>query len=210
MTKAFFHRIAKTVGGLSKPSKMPCHSFSIPATACRVGSNLRKVAGSVCAKCYARKGRYVFPNVVAAMTRRLEALGHPEWVERMTQAINGLEAGGFFRWHDSGDLQDREHLARIVEVARRTPTVRHWLPTKEYGLVHGAIRDGLEVPGNLTIRVSAPMVGAAAPDIAGLPTSTVVRDSAAATCRAFERKGVCGPCRACWDPAVRNVAYAAH
>lgn len=210
MTKAEAYRIVSPLGGFSKPSKMPCHSFSIPATACRVGSKLRKVAGSVCASCYARKGRYVFPNVVAAMARRLEALGHAEWVDRMARAIDGLEAGGFFRWHDSGDIQDRAHLARIVEVARRTPSVRHWLPTKEYGLVHGAIRDGLEVPPNLTIRVSAPMANTAAPSVAGLPTSTVVGDAAAATCRAFERKGVCGPCRACWDPAVRNVAYAAH
>ena len=54
-------------GGLSAPSKMPCHSFSISAKRCKVGSKLRKVVGSTCNKCYALKGRYVFPNVERAM-----------------------------------------------------------------------------------------------------------------------------------------------
>ncbi len=58
-------------GTLSKPSKMPCHGFSTPADACQVGSQLRKIPGSVCAGCYALKGRYRFPNVQRAMEFRL-------------------------------------------------------------------------------------------------------------------------------------------
>jgi len=213
-TKAFFIRLASIVGGFSSPSKMPCHSFSIPAVLCKVGGQLRKIAGSVCSKCYARKGRYVFPNVRAAMERRFAALDHPEWVPIMARAINGLETGpkgsGFFRWHDSGDLQDLQHLERIADVCRKTPDVRHWLPTKEYGLIRGALRNGFQVPPNLVIRVSAPMVDSAPPVLAGLPTSTVSTDKAAATCLAYTRKGVCGPCRACWSPVVENVIYPAH
>lgn len=209
MTKTKLLQLAQHIGGLSSPSKMPCHSFSIPATECKVGGRLNKVPGSVCFKCYARKGRYVFPNVKAALQRRFERLGLPDWVDVMSTVVGGLKEG-FFRWHDAGDIQDRAHLERIVDVARRTPETRHWLPTKEYGLIHGAIRDGLELPPNLVVRVSSAIVGAAPPAIAGLPTSTVTTDPAAATCRAFERKGKCGPCRACWDPSVRNVAYLAH
>lgn len=41
------------IGGLSSPSKMPCHGYSIPAQACKVGSLLRNVSGSACAHCYA-------------------------------------------------------------------------------------------------------------------------------------------------------------
>ena len=62
------------VGGLSAPSKMPCKSFSISAFECITGSRLRKIAGSVCSKCYALKGRYVFPKVQAALDRRLGVL----------------------------------------------------------------------------------------------------------------------------------------
>ena len=35
---------------------------------------------------------------------------------------------------DSGDLQSLEMLEAIAEVARQTPEVKHWLPTKEYGI----------------------------------------------------------------------------
>ena len=45
-------------GGLSKPSKMPGPAHNLPAQACKTGAKLVKVPGSVCAGCYALKGRY--------------------------------------------------------------------------------------------------------------------------------------------------------
>ena len=50
-------------GGLGKPSKMPGYAYGIPAKHCKVGAKLHKVPGSVCADCYALKGRYMFANV---------------------------------------------------------------------------------------------------------------------------------------------------
>ena len=47
----------KIVGGLSKPSKMPGPAYNLPARACITGAKLVKVPGSVCAGCYALKGR---------------------------------------------------------------------------------------------------------------------------------------------------------
>jgi len=64
----------KITGGLSKPSKMPGPAFNLPAQACITGSKLVKIPGSVCSGCYALKGRYRFPNVKEALTRRLEGL----------------------------------------------------------------------------------------------------------------------------------------
>ena len=61
-------------GGLSKPSKMPGPAHNLPAQACLTGAKLVKVPGSVCAGCYALKGRYRFNNVQAALNRRLQAL----------------------------------------------------------------------------------------------------------------------------------------
>jgi hypothetical protein len=52
-------------GGLSKPSKMPGPAHNLPAQACKTGAKLVKVPGSVCAGCYALKGRYRFKNVQA-------------------------------------------------------------------------------------------------------------------------------------------------
>lgn len=195
------------VGGLSAPSKMPCHSFSISAFRCITGSKLRKLANSVCSKCYALKGRYVFPNVQAALDRRLSvlarALADTEFRGKFIAAMAFLiNRSPWFRWHDSGDLQSAAHFALICDIARATPNTLHWLPTKEPRFAKG------DIPGNLIVRVSAPMIDQPAPNQSH--TSTVVSDKSKATCRAFERQGKCGPCRMCWDPAVKNVAYYQH
>ena len=89
-------------GGLSKPSKMPGPAHNLPAWRCITGVKLQQVAGSVCAGCYAMKGRYRFRNVKEALDRRLQALTDPRWVEAMVTLITG-QAG--CRWPDSGDIQ---------------------------------------------------------------------------------------------------------
>ena len=74
--------IQERTGTLSNPSKMPCHGYSIPAIHCKIGSLLAKKRGTVCSNCYALKGRYVFPNVQAAMEKRFNAvMNSPTWVE---------------------------------------------------------------------------------------------------------------------------------
>ena len=65
------------VGGLSRPSKMPGWGYSIPAIYCKMGAILSKIPGAVCRFCYAKKGRYIFPVVQAAMERRFRALDKP-------------------------------------------------------------------------------------------------------------------------------------
>ena len=59
-----------SVGGLSAPSKMPSYAWSISAKRCDMGSKLAKIEGSVCNKCYALKGRYMFGNTQRALERR--------------------------------------------------------------------------------------------------------------------------------------------
>ena len=97
-------------GGLSKPSKMPGPAHNLPAVACKTGAKLVKIPGSVCAGCYALKGRYRFNNVQAALKRRLQALEDPRWVDAMVTLITGEK---YFRWHDSGDIQSLKHLENI-------------------------------------------------------------------------------------------------
>ena len=115
-------------GGLSKPSKMPGPAHNLPAVACKTGAKLVKIPGSVCAGCYALKGRYRFKNVQAALNRRLQALEDPRWVDAMVVVITGEK---YFRWHDSGDIQSLKHLENIFEVCKRTPGTSHWMPTRE-------------------------------------------------------------------------------
>ena len=51
------------VGGLSDCTKMPKFSYGLPAIKCIVGAKLNKVVGSVCKKCYALTGHYLFESV---------------------------------------------------------------------------------------------------------------------------------------------------
>ena len=190
------------VGGLSKPSKMPGWSIGLPAKECKTGGKLQAVPGSVCYDCYAMKGCYVFKVVQDAQYRRLAAIYTAQWVEAMATLIQSKKAD-VFRWHDSGDVQDLEHLNKIFEVCRLTPGKRHWMPTRE-----AWIKDHLNrAPSNLVIRFSAPMVDHEAP--ASWPnTSTVV--TAGATCPSAKQGNICGDCRNCWNSEIKNISYGQH
>lgn len=227
----------KITGGLSFPSKMPGTSFGLPATGCRAGSKLVKVAGSVCHGCFALKGTYKRGNVAKAHARRMAGLSHPQWVEAMVallkwthshpiwvdlgalgvrrQKAGGerfqLNEAGFHRWHDSGDIQSVEHLRNICAVALLTPGIKHWMPTQELGTVNEYLGLGYGIPENLTIRVSTVMLNDHRPR--NWPTTSSVfniGDAPGHVCPAPENDHRCGSCRACWSRDVPNVAYRQH
>lgn len=199
------------IGGFSKPSKMPCHSWSIPAKNCKMGSKLAKLKTSVCAKCYAMRGFYPTPNVVNALARRFDSLSNPDWVEAMTIAISGTEGSGYFRWFDSGDLQSLAHLEQIAQIAKNLPNIKFWLPTKEFRIVSEFTAKN-ELPENLTIRISGYMIDGPPPvalaNRMGVVTSSVSKK--AWTCPASNQGNKCLSCRNCWDKQVANVTYKYH
>ena len=198
------------VGGLSEPSKMPCYGYSIPARHCQTGQKLAQVAGSVCSGCYALKGRYMFANVQSCLDRRFASLKDTRWVGAMVHLLTNLEHSGYFRWHDSGDLQGVWHLELICAVARQTPHIKHWLPTRELAIVR-EYRAKHRFPKNLCVRLSGFMVDGPAPvEIAkrlGCAVSSVV--TVGANCPAPTQENKCATCRACWD-VKKSVAYAKH
>ena len=196
-------RALRIIGGsLSKPSKMPGWSIGLPAKECKTGGKLKKVPGSVCFDCYALKGCYVFKVVQDAQYRRLAAIKSPDWVQAMAHLINSKKPD-VFRWHDSGDVQDLDHLKKIYAVCRLTPGKRHCLPTRE-----AWIKDYLaEKPNNLVIRFSAPMVNQAAP--ASWPHSSEVVEKDF-NCPASQQDNECKDCRMCWDPEIKTIRYHKH
>ena len=211
----------EVAGPLGYPSKMPGTSYGISAKACITGGKLALIPGSVCHGCYALKANYLYPSVAQAHETRLQGLDNPAWVGAMVMMLNrahalgrgrnGPIASGWHRWHDSGDLQSVAHLEKICEVAKQTPHIRHWLPTRELGIVKAYEKAGGIVPKNLVIRVSATMVDGA-PTAAWSTTSTVhatARHKGRA-CVAPKQEGKCGDCRACWNPRVKNVSYHLH
>ena len=191
------------------PSKMPCYTYSIPTTACVTGSKLKKVEGSACSRCYCDgKGNYRYPTVTSAQARRLALLLHwidndpTEWVNAMAFLINGDQ---YFRWHDSGDVINKQHWDMICGVSLALPNTELWLPTHEVWVYKKP------APENLVVRLSATMIDGAPSRSAAL-TSTIHRHKAPIgfPCPAPKQGNECGTCRACWNKDVKNVSYAYH
>ena len=192
-------------GGLSKPSKMPGPSFNLPAAACITGAKLVNVKGSTCSGCYALKGRYRFPNVQAALRRRLDKLHDPRWIDAMVTLIAKQPV---FRWHDSGDIQSAKHLTNIFEVCKRTPATAHWLPTRESRFI--SLMDPDVVPKNLKIVLSDHMNNQQVAPTWWPYTSGVSTDHNQVTCPASSQGNKCRDCRKCWDRNTKRVIYGKH
>ena len=220
---------------LSKPSKMPGTSFSVPAQRCVTGAKLAKIPGSVCYDCYALKGAYIWPIVQNAMEYRLDLLNSSEFVSTMVAELNKRRATEH-RWFDSGDVHNVAHCLKIIAVCRLTPNKKHWIPTKERKLWQEALKME-SLPDNAVVRYSATMVDKAPPKD-WTNSSAVITDKAASIgklCEAYRTKkngqmishdeyetakkekqigkidlGYCGDCRACWSPAVKTVSYPKH
>lgn len=208
------------IGGYSKPSKMPWLSYSIPAQNCHQGSKLRPLENSTCSKCYALKGRYVFPNVKQALIRRLELLAEDINLWTACHIIllshKATAEKRWFRWHDAGDLQNMDHLKAITYIAQRCPKVRFWLPSREWKLVRQYLKEVGEFPSNLRVRLSSFFVGSRMglpAELEGLVTTSTVgwssSDRPAVTCEAGKRGGKCADCRLCWG-STPNIDYPLH
>lgn len=202
-------------GGLTQTTKMPCKSYSLPTIACKTGFKMRAIAGSICASCYAEKGNYKkYANgIEPAQHARLVSITDELWVDAMVVSIG---ADKYFRWHDSGDIQDIEHLEKIAAVARALPNCQFWLPTREYGIV-SAFTAQFDIPKNLIIRLSAMFtdkpvtIPASLKGIAGIAVSNVHSKTAIGTaCNAPQQNGECRECRACWNRKVAAVSYSIH
>lgn len=202
--------LIKVLGTLGKPSKMPGFTFGISATLCKVGAKLAQIPGSVCHDCYALKANYQYPSVKTAHEKRMAGLDNPHWAALMTKQIAST-GDLYFRWHDSGDLQNFQHLLNIVTIAENLPNVNFWLPTREKGLVVQYMRAFGRFPKNLCVRLSSAMV-----DAKPLPgfenTSTVHSDGTGhgVECPAYRQGNKCGECRNCWNKDVKNVSYRKH
>ena len=191
-------------GSLTRTSKMPGLSYSLPAWECKTGSKLRNIKGSVCASCYALKGNYTrYPAIKAAQYVRLEALKDQRWIAAMVAQVIRQK---YFRWHDAGDIQSMEHIYKIFKVCELTPETQHWMPTREAQFLKQVKPE--EVPKNLIIRQSSHMVDQAA--VKFWPWTSTVTSGQDASCPAPNQGNSCGDCRQCWDRSTPNVSYGKH
>ena len=193
----------KITGSMTRTSKMPGLSYSLPAWECNTGKKLRAIKGSVCSGCYALKGNYTrYPAIKAAQYYRLASLMHPQWTEAMAVQI---KRQAWFRWHDAGDLQSVTHFKNILEVCKLTPSTKHWLPTREAKLLR--LIDPAVIPANLIIRLSGHMIDGK--NATWWPWTSAV-STKSSSCPARLQNNTCRDCRACWDRSVSNVTYPKH
>ena len=203
---------AKSYGNISTGNtKMPGTTYAVDAFACKVGSKLAEVEGTPCFSCYARKLQKLRPSVDQGWKANLakwNASDPKDWIKAMAFQIDRYNVDGFHRWFDSGDLQSVEMLDAIVEVAKATPTIQHWLPTQERGIIKDYTK---AIPDNLIIRLSASKVDGPKPK--GFDHASQVfqqLEPKGFECKARTRGNSCGPCRACWDKSVDLISYPKH
>ena len=163
-----------------------------------------------CSGCYATTGNYHYPNVKEPRIANREDWKRDAWVDDMVVA---LSKDKFFRWFDSGDMYALGLAEKIYQVMQRTPSTRHWLPTRmaKFAKFADVIRR-MKALDNVSVRFSSDSIDGVYGAEHG---SVIVHDAESAPegvflCRAYENDGKCSGCRACWNKDVPVIAYPAH
>ena len=202
---------------LSSTKKLNCKSFSLSAFECKTGSKLAKVKGSTCSKCYALKGNYRYKSYKNLAKDRLVFSQNLDELKDALKLSIKMEHKDIFRFFDSGDLQSLEMFEMFCELASELPKIHFWLPTREYAIIRKAIKENVHIPGNLIVRVSAPMINQKPLEEfqkLGLYTSTTHKKEANSIngfqCLASKQDGKCLDCDACYDSEVKNISYLVH
>jgi Gene product 88 len=198
---------------ISKTSKLDgIKSWSLQALDTCPGSlNGDGTLVDACAGCYATTGNYRFPNVKAPRIHNRLDWERLEWCDDMVAALDNER---YFRWFDSGDMYALGLAEKILEVMRRAPWVKFWLPTRmhKFPKFRRVLRDMQQLE-NVSVRFSSDSV--TGEYVKGLHGSVIVPTADSATadmklCEAYAHGGTCNGCRACWDKSVPLIAYPAH
>jgi len=128
--------------------------------------------------------------------------------------VKELDSDRYFRWFDSGDIYTLGLAEKILEVMKRTPWVKHWLPTRMHKFPKFALvlREMQALP-NVSVRFSSDSVQGEY--IKGLHGSVIIPSAddvkkGMTLCEAYSHEGKCNGCRACYDKTVKLIAYPAH
>ncbi len=198
----------------TKP-KSSCPSLSLPAVidcpACELSIRLAQEAGkpSICARCYAQKGRYVFPKVRENQRARSRWWHSSDPVERaliLADAVRREGAPRYFRCYDSGDL-DLSAIETWLKFAEFLRDTRVWIPTRTWLLPE--FLPGLQALNahpRIVVRPSAVAFDDPPVDIAGLAGGHAAhwhdRPKAVYHC-----PGSCANCRVCWDRPDLSISF---
>lgn len=103
--------------------------------------------------CYDIKANLRCPNVLSARARNAAMLSRDR--ERYFSEINDAIAGdAAFRWHQGGEMKDRDYFEHMVRSAERNANQRQWGYTHRRDIVNGYLDDNGKLPENLSIMYS--------------------------------------------------------
>lgn len=203
-------------------SAMDCWSFSLPAGkdgACPMA--IENDPQSICSKCYAMTGRYVFSNIIKSQYIRFgwvkESLLNKTFINDMTNKIGALTPNAYFRWHDSGDLFSLEYLQAVTQICNNLPHIKFWVPTRAWRFPHWkSALSRLDSLSNVVVRYSALYTNDHSPFVSSCG-STVIDDISKlppihTICPKTLNHSSCGKenCRSCWDKNSNKIAYLEH
>ena len=198
---------------LSKTSKLDgILSWSLQALeTCPASVDASGELVDACKGCYATTGNYNYPNVKAPRLSNREDWTRLDWVDDMVKA---LDSSRYFRWLDSGDLYALPLAEKVLEVMKRTPWCKHWLPTRMHKFPKfRQVLQSMQALDNVSVRFSSDSVtGQYIEGLHGsviIPTSEDTKDNMK-LCTAYQTGGKCNGCRSCWDKSVSLIAYPAH
>lgn len=198
---------------LSKTSKLDgILSWSLQALeTCPASIDASGELVDACKGCYATTGNYNYPNAKAPRLSNREDWTRLDWVDDMVKA---LDSSRYFRWLDSGDLYALPLAEKVLEVMKRTPWCKHWLPTRMHKFPKFRhVLQSMQALDNVSLRFSSDSVtGQYIEGLHGsviIPTSEDTKDNMK-LCTAYQTGGKCNGCRSCWDKSVSLIAYPAH
>lgn len=157
-------------------------------------------------ECYARRGRWTFPNVRKSLADNLTA--YETAPADFFAALRVFLRGGIiqysvFRYFGAGDIPAADFFARAIDLARDLPDVRFLMFTKKYEIVNSYIDDHggslcAALPDNLAVVLSS--WGDWMPDNPyNLPISCVDIPGAEVPAVAIPCGGSCASCLGCWS-----------
>lgn len=181
---------------LSTTSKLGCLSLGLPPCA------TCPVKGQVCRVCYAHYGTASFSNVSPILQDNLDLIKKQSVKKSAKQIADQLENDRYFRWFWAGDAYNAKVVAVVVETAKITPHVKHWVASR-----NAPVWEGVELPDNVTLRISAPLMN----DFSGEFGSISLSPKAVAPKSVFECPADCRKCRFCWEKNTKQTpAYRFH
>ncbi len=106
--------------------------LGLPAYRSADGFVVCKNAGACASLCYARAGMYLMRNVREAREFNLAILRKsiPDFTAKVMADLRAMSWVKVFRWHDSGDVLNNEHLQALYSIARAFPKIRFYMYTK--------------------------------------------------------------------------------